>query len=157
MADRIFLFTGGDPSTVALELALDTDNLQLLVPGSEIGTIETDDIWPYSGNTRWREWTRYKGKLMFPLKVTIEIHNEDPPAEWRSTALHELGHVLLCSVVHSPYVDHLMAAPSRVSKFADIEINVIKELYTRPVQTNILIFNNDSLFTKKIYEIATLQ
>ena len=111
------------------------------------------DTGPYAGKIRFIEW--WPSAFVypkFPLEAGIELHNQDPP-EWRKkVAMHELGHAILVSGKHSPYVNDLMFAGSRVKSFSDKEIRAIKELYLRPNQTKILIFNNDYLLTKKVYE-----
>jgi len=95
MADRIFLFTGGDPSTVALELALDTDNLQLLVPGSEIGTIETDDIWHSSPWKDGEDLVRHRVKNReWPMRLRVGNKGSSSEADDLADAVTEFNRLI---------------------------------------------------------------
>jgi hypothetical protein len=52
VADQIYLFTGDDTTTVALEMALATHDFQLITPGTSFGVSEHDNL--YHGS-QWRD------------------------------------------------------------------------------------------------------
>jgi len=91
MADQLYLFTGTNFSTSEITLALDSDNLQALVPGTEMGVPEHTNIWSAApDNLGFRLLNHEKGNRIWPVRLLIGNKDAANPANSMQNAFQKL-------------------------------------------------------------------
>jgi len=96
MADSIYLFAGEAYTTNLLELALNTNDLQLLVPGSEMGAPQHENIWHTSPWVSGERLVRHRVKnRTWPVRLLAGDKNSASPADDLADALAALERLVL--------------------------------------------------------------
>ena len=91
MADQLYLFTGTNFLTSEITLALDSDNLQALVPGTEMGVPEHTNTWSAApDNLGFRLLDHQKGNRLWPVRLLIGNKDAANPANSMQNAFQKL-------------------------------------------------------------------
>ena len=91
MADQLYLFTGTSYDTVEIELALATDSLQALTPGTELGTAGHNNTWSVSpDNLGFRLLDHQKENRIWPVRLLIGNKDAANPADSMQNAFQKL-------------------------------------------------------------------
>jgi len=81
VADKFYIFTGTDYTTVELELALDVDNIQALVPGTAFVTPDHENTWHSSPWGDGSQLVRHKkSNRIWPVSLLVGEKDGSTPA-----------------------------------------------------------------------------
>jgi len=95
MADQLYLFTGTSYDTVEIELALATDSLQALTPGTELGTAGHNNTWSASpDNLGFRLLDHQKENRIWPVRLLIGNKDAANPADSMQNAFQKLQRLI---------------------------------------------------------------
>ena len=91
MADQLYLFTGTSFDTVEIELALSTDSIQAITPGTELGTAGHNNTWSASpDNLGFRLLDHQKENRIWPVRLLIGNKDAANPADSMQNAFQKL-------------------------------------------------------------------
>jgi len=95
MADNIYFFVGEETTTPKLSLSADTDNFQLLVPGTEMGVPEPENVMHKSAWQDGDDMVRHRdGNRLWPMRFKCGDEDSATKADTLANSITEFGKLM---------------------------------------------------------------